>query len=297
MGFQDKPYSRYMTRAILEKAINSLAGLIQGISIDGKINAIEAQFLQQWLYEHADLATRYPFTELLPRVRPAVASGILEPEEREDIIWLCNRLDQGSYFNQVTTDLQRLQGIVGGITADRRIHEAELRGLSEWLAEHEHLKSLWPYDEIDSLVTSVLADNQISPEEEDQLQELFAQFTALHDDRTITDPLLQKNGRLVGLCAVCPQIVFPDALFCFTGDSPRFSREELKAWVRELGGDTTPRVTRKVSYLVIGAAGNPLWAYACYGRKVEQAVQLRRAGHPLVLVHENDFHDAVADAM
>lgn len=47
MGFQEKPYARYMTRAILEKAINSLAGLIQGISIDGKINATEAQFLQQ----------------------------------------------------------------------------------------------------------------------------------------------------------------------------------------------------------------------------------------------------------
>lgn len=34
---------------------------------------------------------------------------------------------------------------------------------------------------------------------------------------------------------------------------------------------------------------NPCWAYACYGRKVEQAIGLRKAGSQLLLVHEADF--------
>ncbi len=55
-------------------------------------------------------------------------------------------------------------------------------------------------------------------------------------------------------------------------------------------------MTAKLNYLVIGAEGNPCWAFACYGRKVEKAVELRKKGIRVVLVHENDFHDAVLDA-
>jgi hypothetical protein len=54
-------------------------------------------------------------------------------------------------------------------------------------------------------------------------------------------------------------------------------------------------VSSKVDYLIIGADGNPCWAYACYGRKVEMAVQLRKQGSRLQLIHEHDFHDAIAD--
>lgn len=57
----------------------------------------------------------------------------------------------------------------------------------------------------------------------------------------------------------------------------------------------TNNVSKSTDYLVIGAEGNPCWAYACYGRKVEAAVNLRKEGYRIILVHENDFHDAVAD--
>ncbi len=47
--------------------------------------------------------------------------------------------------------------------------------------------------------------------------------------------------------------------------------------------------------VIIGANGNPTWAYACYGRKIEAAIRLRRIGHPLLIVHEIDFWDATID--
>jgi hypothetical protein len=50
---------------------------------------------------------------------------------------------------------------------------------------------------------------------------------------------------------------------------------------------------RALDYMVFGTAGNPCWAYACYGRKVEQAVALRKEGYRLMIVH--DFRDALAD--
>lgn len=65
--------------------------------------------------------------------------------------------------------------------------------------------------------------------------------------------------------------------------------------MRRLGGDAVPTVSGKVDYLVIGADGNPCWMYACYGRKVERAISLRREGAKLMIIHELDFHDALHD--
>jgi NAD-dependent DNA ligase len=123
----------------------------------------------------------------------------------------------------------------------------------------------------------------------------FGEFVAVLDNRTIVDPRLIEGQNLVGLCAVCPEIEFTDTVFCLTGASHKYSRKEFEVLISELGGIATASVSKKVHYLVVGAEGNPCWAYACYGRKVERAVELRKEGHPIVIVHENDFHDALAD--
>jgi len=99
----------------------------------------------------------------------------------------------------------------------------------------------------------------------------------------------------VGLCAVCPEITFSGNKFCFTGTSFKYTRSEFFQLVKQLGGEVVNSVSAKLDYLIIGADGNPCWAYACYGRKVEKAAELRKTGSRLLLVHENDFHDAVAD--
>ncbi|WP_222102284.1 BRCT domain-containing protein [Candidatus Propionivibrio aalborgensis] len=275
--------------------MNSLLGLIEGISIDGAINASELGFLHLWLSDHDEVQHRHPFNELVPVVHAAVADGVLTQDEREDIIWLCERLRSTEYFDKTTADLQRLHAVVGGIVADGHISEEELRGLSSWLQDHEHLKTCWPYDEIDSLITTVLVDKKIDEQEHQMLKNFFSEFTAVLDERTIVSPSFAEGTTLVGLCAVCPEVEFEGSLFCFTGASTRYTRTNLTEIVNRLGGEVVSTMSAKVRYLIIGADGNPCWAYACYGRKVEKAVQLRKSGVRLLIIHENDFHDAVAD--
>ena len=288
-------YAKFTTRAQLEKSVNSLLGIIEGISIDGAINASEYSFLRLWLSEHAELQDRHPFNELVPVVRAAMADGVLTKDEQEDIIWLCERLRSTEYYDKTTADLQRLHAMLGGIVADGHISEEELRGLSSWLEDHEHLKTCWPYDEIGSLITAVLADKKIDEQEHKMLKEFFSEFIAVLDGRTIVSPSISEGATLVGLCAVCPEIEFDGSKFCFTGASTRYTRSQLAETVSRLGGEVVPSMSAKVRYLVIGAEGNPCWAYACYGRKVEKAVELRKSGIRLLIVHENDFHDAIAD--
>ncbi|HPN82790.1 MAG TPA: NAD-dependent DNA ligase, partial [Spirochaetota bacterium] len=58
-------------------------------------------------------------------------------------------------------------------------------------------------------------------------------------------------------------------------------------------GQVQDRVTEETDYLVVGSGGSPYWAFSCYGRKVERAMNLRRDGHPVSIVHESDFWDAL----
>jgi hypothetical protein len=289
-------YAKFTSRARLEKSVNSLLGLIEGIAIDSAINQSEVAFLNLWLSEHADVRDRHPYNELLPVVQAAVADGVITQDEHDDLVWLCERLRSTEYFDKTTADLQRLHAILGGIVSDGQVAEVELQGLSAWLQEHEHLKTCWPYDEIDSLIIGVMKDKKIDEKEHAMLKDFFSEFIAIMDDRTINAPVISEGTNIVGLCAVCPEIEFTASTFCFTGASSRYTRSALAATVERLGGTFSPNVTKKVKYLVIGADGNPCWAYACYGRKVEKAVQLRRTGVRVLIVHENDFQDAVADA-
>ena len=289
------PYYRFTGKARLEKTINSLLGIVEGIAADSRINATEIGFLRNWLDEHQEMANLHPLNELMPVVANALDDGVLSSEEQQDIRWLCERLRSNQYFDAVTSDMQRLHAMVGAIAADAAVSEAELRGLSAWLSEHYHLKTCWPYDEIDSLVTKVMSDGRIDDQEHRLVHGFFSEFIALFDDRTVTSPPIIEGTSLGGLCAVCPEITFAESTFCFTGTSSKYSRTEFSKLVKSLGGEPMNGVSGKLNYLVIGADGNPCWAYACYGRKVEKAVELRKQGKRIAIVHENDFHDAIAD--
>ena len=73
------------------------------------------------------------------------------------------------------------------------------------------------------------------------------------------------------------------------------SRESLKNKIEQLGGIPTDSLTKKTDYLIVGDNGNPAWAFSCYGRKVEKAINLRKEGHTIMLVHEFDFYDVLND--
>lgn len=126
----------------------------------------------------------------------------------------------------------------------------------------------------------------------------FMEFLAVLDERTIVRPVLKEgeDATFTALCAVAPEVKFEGSTFCFTGASSKYKRSDFEKIVKGLGGEPLNGVSAKLNYLVIGADGNPCWAFACYGRKVEKAVELRKKGVRIVILHENDFHDAVLDA-
>lgn len=290
-------YKKFTWRQTVDKAMHSLEGILKGIAVDNEINVQEVALLKRWCEEHSAFMGRHPLSEIYPIVRDALQDGIIDDEEKEDILWLCERFStDNEFFDAITSDMQRLQGIMAGIAADGVIEEEEIRQLDSWLSTHDHLTGCWPYDELNSLITEVLKDGCIDDDEHDLLFLFFTDFLSLGDHKAIDTPIDQETMHLHGVCASCPEVAFPGQMFCFTGKSDKVSRDELSRIILELGGRFSRKITKSVDYLVVGAAGNPAWAFACYGRKVEVAMRLRKEGLHLLIVHENDFWDAVEDS-
>ncbi|MBL8852891.1 MAG: hypothetical protein JNK57_02855 [Planctomycetaceae bacterium] len=292
----DHSYLKYTTRQQLDKAMHSLEGIVRGIAIDNLVNNRELVALTTWIGDHLQYANRHPFNDVISRLQAILADGVVDEEEIADVVWLCNKFTtEDTYFSKVTSDMQRLQGILGGIVADDKVTELELRGLREWMSDNEHLKTCWPYDELEALLLSILADGHLDEKEEEALKQFFNEFFVHTGHRAIELRSSEDIETISGVCAVCPEIRFPGHAFCFTGKSKRTTRAEIEEKILSLGGSFSPRVTQTIDYLIIGADGNPCWSYACYGRKVEAAVGLRKKGASLLIVHEYDFWDAYED--
>lgn len=293
-------YRVFTSKAELHKSINALIGIIQGIRFDNIANEHEIAELIHWCNLHRRFEKRAPFNEIIPLIDQALLDNKLEQEEIEDILWLCNNIVNDSGFNRyydlITSSIQQLQGILHGILADNVLNEAEIEQLCSWIDDHDFLKGTYPFDEIHSLLVSVKQDGIISDDEKNLLKAFFANFVdtrASYNVHEFEVKALQSQYSISGICAVCPEITFENKVFSFTGASTRATRNEIAKIIQNLGGIFNNNVTKNTNYLIVGGDGNPCWAFACYGRKVEKAIELRKKGTPIIIVHENDFWDEV----
>lgn len=297
MTYDALPYRRYTSRSEIDKAIATIAGILQGIDIDSSINVSELKEFELWRLNHANLLRLNPLKEINDCISSALSDGNLTEEEIEDVLWLCRKY-QGNYYDVATHGIQQLHGLMHGVLADGYVSPEEVKGLARWMDEYQALASYYPFDELNTLVAHILADGVVDRDEQEMLTTYLLQFVKLSDpeQQAALEASVSGTYSLTGLCALDPRIEFVGKQFCLTGKCSRGERDLFIERIQLLGGIYRNNVSRKTDYLVVGDDGNPCWSYACYGRKIEKAQELRCAGHPLVLVHEYDLWDALEDA-
>lgn len=293
-------YRKFMKKEEMHKSLNSLIGILEGISVDGHIDEAEYNELNHWYSLHEYLLNVFPFSEIMPAIKLAFQDEILEIEEVKGILWLCKKFTNANqeklYFDILTSKIQQLESILHGIVADGIISDDELDALSNWLEANEALSGTYPFDEVYSLLLAAKEDRTISNDERNMLRAFFSTFVDTTESFNINQEdvdALQEKYSIGGICAVCPEIVIDGKTFCFTGCSKKATRNEIAQTIEEAGGCYCDRVTAKTDYLIVGADGNPCWAYSCYGRKVEKAMDLRKNGGNIIIVHEYDFWDEI----
>lgn len=292
-------YRSFMGKAEMHKALNTLVGILEGIALDCQISAIEMDELTNWYSLHAPLINQHPFSEIIPVLSDALSDGVLTQEEAEDILWVCrnilNSKEFSGYFCAITSSIQELEGVLHGIMADNVLTDDEIVSLRNWMDDHDFLRGTYPFDEIYSLIIAAREDGVVTEDERNMLRAFFATFIDTRESLNINTfeiQDIQSRYSIGGICAVDPEITFEGKIFCFTGTSSRATRKEIAQWIEDHGGAYRDSVTKQTDYLVVGADGNPCWTFACYGRKVEKALSLRKSGHGIVIVNEFDLWDA-----
>ncbi|MBE7693656.1 BRCT domain-containing protein [Tenacibaculum finnmarkense] len=285
------------SKARADKAISSLKGILIGINSDQEVNEAEINELQKWASSHRKLINRNPFKEFMTIIEETISNNIPATETIEDLFWLCQKYENDNfYYNGVTSDLQILHGICHGILADGVIVEKEIIDLEKWLEENTHLSTYYPYDEIRSLILSIVSDGIIEEEEKLVLKAYLNQFVNLENKEIEKQINRETNDiNISGHCTSDPEIELDGKTFCITGVLKSGNRTSLEKTISDLGGIPTRTLTKKTDYLIVGDNGNQAWAFACYGRKVEKALDLRKNGHKISLIHEFDFMDVIED--
>jgi len=298
--YKSLSYRTFTAKSEMDKAINSLKGILLGITLDDEVSNTEAKELLLWCEKHQELINRNPFKNLMQTIQEAVHSRADRVELMEDLYWLCDRYANDknlAFYDLATADLQTLQGLCHGILSDGIIKDSEVHQLDKWLEHHEHLNTFYPYDEIYTLITNVLSDGKIDDEERKRLMAFFNEFVRLNDQeltQKIDSDIL--DIKISGICTVNPKVTFDGSSFCMTGLFSRGTRKDLEFEIGSLGGLLHKDVTLKTNYLVVGDSGNPCYAFACYGRKIEKAINMRKQGSNITLIHEYDFWDLIEES-
>lgn len=277
-------------KAQLDRSMHAIEGILKGISLDRVINATEIAELRRWVDEHECVRERQPFKEVIAIIEEALKDGVLEKEEVEGILWLCNNIrTESMYYTEINADIQRLQGLLEGILLDGRVNIDELKGLTRWLNDRSCLRGTWPYDDVCVLVEDVIADGRVDADEHRRVMTAFQAYvgTTGREGRAASPAPVPLT--LAELCTPCSCIEIKGNSFCFTGISHRMDRKSFIALITDRGGTYIDRIIRDLTYLVVGSESSPLWAFSCYGRKIEEAIKLKRSGAGPAIVQEERF--------
>ena len=176
-SYDNNKYKKFSNPSQVERDLQILVGIIQGIESDLTVNSIEHKELINWINSKKDYENKQPYKEIIQLIREALDDNILTKEESENIIWFCNHyINKSDYFDSITLGIQKLTGIIKGISIDNEVNISELEYLDNWLEENHYLKNSYPYDELYNLVTNIIKDKIITKEEHED----FLKFTNLY---------------------------------------------------------------------------------------------------------------------
>ena len=163
------------TNQEIRNAAYQLAGLIYCVSLDGVVTKNEYEALKSWCMENEPLCELEAFQNLHSQIKPIIDDGKVNSEEIEELKQILNDfLEDNDAKNEEAPNLYFLNGIFKGILASGDVNTYEIYKLNQWLEKNDHLKNSAPFDEMFSVISSVLEDKKVDDAEAIRLKEFFS---------------------------------------------------------------------------------------------------------------------------
>lgn len=185
--------------------------------------------------------------------------------------------------------VDELIGLCRGLLADGVLTSEEARFLKTWVEGNAQFSANYPFNVVYQRLSDALADGVLDDEEERDLIDLCLRLSG---NEHVTEPTVQAAAASSSLPLDRPEptLVFPQATFVVTGVFNYGTRAQVSEAIQSRGGLVRPSVSKKTVYVVVGTLGSEDWMHSTFGRKIEQAANLRTEGHPIAIVSETHWH-------
>lgn len=185
--------------------------------------------------------------------------------------------------------VEHMIGLVTGVIADRNLHDLEIQLLRTWLDENSLVTQTWPGFVVARKVEEVMADGIITEAERAHLLSVLRELAAA--DFGITGCSSPEVAALPINDVVT--VILKNAGVCHTGEFLFGTRAACERITLKAGGMPVDSVTRRTDLLVVGTRVSPNWAHTSFGRKIQKAAELQESGHPIEIISERRWIDAM----
>jgi len=187
------------------------------------------------------------------------------------------------HSRQIEESIAEMLMVIRKVLADGVVTEEEAVALAEWTERRPEVVEAWPGKVLAHRFDRIFEDGKVDEEEKEDLQRLLRALAA-------GDWGVRLGGGGPGgvpLTEPPPVLVFPEQSFAFTGEFAYGPISACEEAVAALGGSTAQEVTPQTDVLVIGTFGARDWGRSPEARMIEEALKLRREGHPVSVVSED----------
>lgn len=180
-----------------------------------------------------------------------------------------------------------LVGICRGLLADGHVSQMEAQYLKDWIERNAEFIGMYPFNQIYTQLSAILRDGFIDEDESADLQDTLVRFVG----GEAFDAKAQTASRSTTLPVDDPEphVEFTGSVFVVTGTFAHGERAFVHATIEQRGGLSSASPSKKMRYLVIGELGSRDWINSNAGRKIEKAIALRSAGHPVAIITEGHW--------
>lgn len=177
-----------------------------------------------------------------------------------------------------------LVGLCRGLLADGHVSPQEAAFLKNWIERNAEFVGMYPFNRLYTQLTAILKDGFVDQDESADLHDTLVRF--------VGGEALDGAGETVSMATTLPVdqpepvILFEGATFVVTGTFLHGQRTAVHQAIEMRGGLTSSTPSKATRFLVIGELGSRDWINSNAGRKIEKAVRLRMAGHPVAIITE-----------
>lgn len=268
---ETKEYVQYLSSPMIRKSIIDFYGTVRGIALDRIIVPEEIAYIYQWREENLKYSNQKEISDIIKVIDKILEDGVITYEEMRELITTVEE-----YFNLITASpitlaTQVLNGMLKGISIDKKISTIEGINLRKWMYENNYLKGYYPFDQIMSVLDYVLEDNVITKEESDSM--VCAIKSLLEPVQELREQMNSVKGKHV----------------CLSGIFSHGQKSDVEKFIIQDGGFIDSAIKTTTDILIIGDSECQAYAFGNYGIKVQKAIDYSNKGHDIKIIKESDY--------